>query len=161
MIYILPFIFFTIFITLLTRLKLTPQDNAVVIERHGTYHKTITNNSYFLIPFIDKVVATINLREQEINLSQAAKTSDNVAKTVNAEVYYQIVNPELYTYHATDPLKTLKRMIREQIKENISIYEKNILADKDVAISERMIASLNVDTMQWGVKITRIYITIY
>ena len=113
------------------------------------------------IPFIEKVVSSITLREQDFNLSRTAKTADNISKTVNAEVYYQVVNPELFTYNVKEPLKILKRMVKEQLAENISMYEKDALADKDVAISERMIAALNVDTAQWGVKITRIYITIY
>ncbi len=96
-----------------------------------------------------------------MNLSHTANTSDNVPKTVNAEVYYQIVNPELFTHNVQEPLKILKRMVKGQLAENISMYEKDTLADKDVAISERMMAALNVDTAQWGVKITRIYITIH
>lgn len=161
MIILLLFIFITVFIILFTRIKLAPQDSAVVIERLGSYNRIKINGVYFLIPFIEKAVKTINLQEQEMNLSHTASTSDNVPKTANAEVYYQIVNPELYTYHVTEPLKTLNHMIKEQLTENLGMYEKNMLSDKDVAISERMIASLNIDTIQWGVKITRIYITIH
>lgn len=161
MIIILPIVFITIFIILFTHIKVTPQDTAVVIERLGNYHRIIINGVYFLIPFIEKVVSTINLREQDFNLSHTAKTDDNISKTVNAAVYYQVINPEIFTYNVKEPLKILKRMVKEQLAENISMYEKDTLSDKDVAISERMIASLNVDTVQWGVKITRIYITIH
>jgi len=161
MIIILPFLFITAFVILITRVKVTPQDTAIVIERLGTYHRVEVNSVYFLIPFIEKVVSSITLREQDFNLSRTTKTADNISKTVNAEVYYQVVNPELFTYNVKEPLKILKRMVKEQLTENISMYEKDALADKDVAISERMIAALNVDTAQWGVKITRIYITIY
>lgn len=142
-------------------IKLVPQNFAVIIERNGKYHKTHTAGVYFKLPFLDKITKTIDLREQEMNNTYTLLTMDQNAQTIHTEVYFQIVNPEIFAYTPAEPFIAITNMTKEFLAENIGLYIQTELPGKEISIAERIITSLNLDTLQWGIKITRIYLTLH
>ncbi|MEO7130962.1 MAG: SPFH domain-containing protein, partial [Dermatophilaceae bacterium] len=66
-------------IIVLRTVRIVPQQTAQIIERLGGYDKTLTAGLHFLIPFVDKVRANIDLREQVVTFPpQPVITSDNL-----------------------------------------------------------------------------------
>jgi hypothetical protein len=51
---------------ILRTIKIVPQQTAVIIERLGSYSRTLDDGMHILVPFIDKPRATIDLREQVV-----------------------------------------------------------------------------------------------
>ena len=63
---------------ILRTIKIVPQQTAVIIERLGSYSRTLDDGMHVLVPFIDKPRATIDLREQVVTFPpQPVITSDN------------------------------------------------------------------------------------
>ena len=61
---------------------------SVLTHRFQRFHKELQPGWNFLIPFIDTVEYTIDLREQLINItSQVAVTKDNVALHIDGCLY--------------------------------------------------------------------------
>ena len=84
---------------LFSMLKIVPQAYAYVIERFGGYHKTWSVGIHMKIPFIDKIARKVNLKEQVADFPpQPVITKDNVTMQIDTVIYYQILDPKLYTY---------------------------------------------------------------
>ena len=86
-------------IVLLRTIKIVPQKQVKIIERLGKYHRTAEAGLNTIVPFLDSVRATIDLREQITKIEpQPVITRDNVTMEVDAVIYYLIADPVRATY---------------------------------------------------------------
>ena len=80
-------------------IKIVPQKQVKIIERLGKYHRTAEAGLNTIVPFLDSVRATIDLREQITKIEpQPVITRDNVTMEVDAVIYYLIADPVRATY---------------------------------------------------------------
>ena len=69
--------------------RIVPQQTALIIERLGRYSRTLEGGMHFLVPFVDKVRANIDLREQVVSFPpQPVITSDNLVVSIDTVIYY-------------------------------------------------------------------------
>ena len=54
-------------VVLFRTVRIVPQQTALIIERLGRYSRTLEGGIHFLIPFVDKVRANVDLREQVVS----------------------------------------------------------------------------------------------
>jgi regulator of protease activity HflC (stomatin/prohibitin superfamily) len=157
----------------LTGIKLVPQGIAVLIERLGKYHRTLSPGISFILPFLDKrrYVKQVNnkpegikdyeidLREQVYDIpKQSVITKDNINLTVDTLLFYQIVEP----YRACYEIKDLVIAIRELSKTAI----RNIFGEMDMdeslsareSINDKLRTILDEATDKWGTKVNRVEI---
>ena len=74
---------------LLRTIKIVPQKQVKIIERLGKYHRTAEAGLNTIVPFLDSVRDTIDLREQITKIEpQPVITRDNVTMEVDAVIYY-------------------------------------------------------------------------
>ena len=84
-----------VLITLIAAVKIVPQARAGIVERLGRYHRTLQPGLALLIPFVDRVLPQIDLREQVVTFPpQAVITEDNVNVNIDTVVYYTIIDPQ-------------------------------------------------------------------
>src|SRR2546427_150327 len=130
MIDITPLIFFgvavVLIIVLMRTIKIVPQKQVKIIERLGKYHRTAEVGLNTVLPFLDSVRATIDLREQITKIEpQPVITRDNVTMEVDAVIYYLIADPVRATYEVQNlpwgleqlTLSALRNVIAEGAKE--------------------------------------------
>ena len=68
-----------VFIILLRSVRIIPQARAGIVERLGKYQSTLTPGLHFLIPFVDRLLPLIDLREQVQSFpAQSVITEDNL-----------------------------------------------------------------------------------
>ena len=76
-----------------TGIKIVPQSRALVVERLGSYHRTIHNGPHYVIPIIERVTSTVTLKEIVKDFApQPVITKDNVTMQIDTVVYYQITD---------------------------------------------------------------------
>src|SRR6478609_793897 len=69
--------------------RIVPQQTAQIVERLGSYSRTLDDGMHFLVPFVDKVRAKIDLREQVVTFPpQPVITSDNLVVSIDTVIYY-------------------------------------------------------------------------
>ena len=70
-------ILFLIFgvVVLVRTVRIVPQQTALIIERLGRYFKTLEGGIHILVPFVDKVRASRDLREQVVSGFFASATA--------------------------------------------------------------------------------------
>ena len=75
----LAVIAFLVIVVLAKSVTIVPQAQAKVVERLGRYSRTLSPGLSLLVPFVDRVRATIDLREQVISFPpQPVITADNL-----------------------------------------------------------------------------------
>ena len=84
-----------IVVTVVKSVVVIPQASASVVERLGRYRNTLNPGLNFLVPFIDRVRAEIDLREQVKTFQpQSVITKDNLTVEIDTVVFYQVTNPK-------------------------------------------------------------------
>ena len=86
-------------VLLITGIKIVPQSKALVVERLGSYHRTLHNGPHYVIPILERVTSNVTLKEIVKDFApQPVITKDNVTMQIDTVVYYQITDPKMYTY---------------------------------------------------------------
>src|SRR3712207_9246284 len=86
-------------VVLAKSVTIVPQAQAKVVERLGRYSRTLSPGLSLLVPFIHRVRATIDLREQPVSFPpHPVITSDNLQVGIDTVVYFQVTDPRLAVY---------------------------------------------------------------
>ncbi|HEY8687038.1 MAG TPA: SPFH domain-containing protein [Chloroflexota bacterium] len=138
-------------------IRLVPQARVVIVQRLGRYQKTAGSGPVFVIPFVDKLLPTIDLREQVVPFPpQAVITSDNVGIQVATVVYYQIIDAKNATYGVVDLVAAMEQLTITTLRNVIGglTLDRALTSRED--INSKMRASLDEVTEGWGVRVTRV-----
>jgi len=151
-------IFFSIisFIALLSSVKIVNQSEKGIVLRLGKYQRTVGPGVNFIFPFIEELIK-IDVRERVINVEpQKVITKDNVTVTVDAVIYYKVVDPVKAEFEVED-FDTAATTLAQTNLRNL-IGDKTLdetLVARDV-INTNLRDVLDEATHNWGVKITRV-----
>lgn len=144
------------FFALISSIRIVKQYEKGLVVRLGKYSHTVDAGITFLIPFIDNLVR-VDMREQVINvMPQQVITKDNVVVTVDAVIYYKIVDPvkaefeiENFQIAATTLAQTnLRNLIGDKQLDETLTARDSVNADLRVVLDE--------STNPWGVKVTKV-----
>lgn len=140
-----------------SNVKVVPQAHAFVIERLGTYYTTWLNGLHFKIPFIDRISKRISLKEQVADFPpQPVITKDNVTMQIDTVVYFQILDPKLYSYGIERPIAALENLSATTLRNIIGDLElDHTLTSRDV-INAKIRVVLDEATDPWGIKVNRV-----
>src|SRR5436189_4967627 len=79
--------------------RIVPQARAGVVERLGRYSRTLTPGLTIVVPFIDRIRDTIDLREQVVSFEpQPVITEDNLVVNIDTVIYFQVTDARAATY---------------------------------------------------------------
>ena len=157
-----PFVFigvivFIILIVVVSNIKIVPQANAYVIEKLGAYSATWSTGLHVKVPFIDRVARKVSLKEQVVDFPpQQVITKDNVTMQIDTVLFYQIVDPKLYTYGIERPIVAIENLSATTLRNIIGDLELDqTLTSRDI-INTRMREILDEATDPWGIKVNRV-----
>lgn len=156
--WLFPVLGIVVLIALLTRyIFIVPQAHNFVIERLGTYERTLEPGIHVIIPFLESVAKRISLKEKVADfLPQAVITKDNVTMQIDTIVFYQITDPKLYTYGIESPVVALENLSATTLRNIIGDLELDqTLTSRDI-INTKMRNILDEATDPWGIKVNRV-----
>jgi regulator of protease activity HflC (stomatin/prohibitin superfamily) len=88
-----------VLLTLARTIRIIPQARAGVVERLGRYSRTLTPGLSIVVPFVDRIRDTIDLREQVVSFDpQPVITEDNLVVSIDTVIYFQVTDPKSATY---------------------------------------------------------------
>ena len=155
----LPIIILLIFILIIiaTNIVIVPQASESVVERLGVYSTTWTAGVNVKIPFIDRVVKRVSLKEQVVDfVPQPVITRDNVTMQIDTVVFFQVTDAKLYTYGVERPISAIENLTATTLRNIIGDMElDHTLTSRDV-INSKITTSLDEATDKWGIKINRV-----
>jgi len=146
-----------ILVIIISGIRIVPQSRAVVIERLGSYHRTLETGPRYKIPFIDRAANDVSLKEIVKDFApQPVITKDNVTMQIDTVVYYQITDPKLYTYGVDNPINAIENLTATTLRNIIGELELDeTLTSRDI-INSKMRAILDEATDVWGIKVNRV-----
>ena len=144
-------------VVLFKSIKIVPQKQVKIIERLGKYHRTAEAGLNTIVPFLDSVRDTIDMRELITKIEpQQVITRDNVTMEVDAVIYYLIADPVRATYEVQNLRWGLEQLTLSALRNVIGQLDlDHTLASRD-ATNTQLRAALDTATQQWGVKVMRI-----
>ena len=157
MIYIIIALVVIVLVLIITNISIVPQSNAFVIERLGAYQSTWNVGLHVKMPFIDRIVKKVSLKEKVFDFPpQPVITRDNVTMMIDTVVYFQITDPKLYTYGVEQPINALENLSATTLRNIIGELELDeSLTSRDV-INTKMRSILDEATDPWGIKVNRV-----
>lgn len=146
-----------VIILLATHVRIVSQSQAFVIERLGAYLTTWDVGLNVLIPFIDRIVRKVSLKEQVLDFPpQPVITKDNVTMQIDSVIYFQITDPKLYAYGVEKPLSAIENLTATTLRNIIGEMELDHTLTSRDTINTKMRAILDEATDPWGIKINRV-----
>ncbi|CAB50468.1 Stomatin-like protein [Pyrococcus abyssi GE5] len=145
-------------IMLLLSVKVIRPYQKGLVERLGKFNRLLDPGIHFIIPFMERV-KVVDLREHVIDVPpQEVICKDNVVVTVDAVVYYQILDPVKAVYNVSDFLMAIVKLAQTNLRAIIGEMELDeTLSGRDI-INAKLREELDKITDRWGVKITRVEI---
>lgn len=137
--------------------KIVSQSKAIVIERLGSYYRTMSTGINYKIPIVDRIANVVSLKEVARDFApQPVITKDNVTMQIDTVVYYQITDPKLYTYGIENPVSAIETLTATTLRNIIGELELDeTLTSRDI-INSKMRAILDEATDAWGIKVNRV-----
>jgi regulator of protease activity HflC (stomatin/prohibitin superfamily) len=128
-----------------------------IIERFGKYKETLEPGLRIIMPFIDSLIARIDMRETVLDVEpQPVITNDNVTVTVDAVVYYYVTDAKAVRYEVANFYVAVSKLAQTNLRNVIG----EMSLDETLTSRERINAALRTTldeaTDKWGVKVTRV-----
>lgn len=157
-------------ILILRGIYIVNQNQTIVVERLGSFHKVLTSGPNFIIPFIDAprgmkwvdsgmlfITQRIDLRERVLDIpEQSVITNDNVSISIDAIMYIQVTDPIKAVYEIENLPSAVAQLAQTSLRNVIGEMDlDHTLASRDV-INSKLKQILDEATDKWGTKVNRV-----
>ncbi|AFZ46668.1 SPFH domain, Band 7 family protein [Cyanobacterium stanieri PCC 7202] len=137
--------------------KIVNEKNEFLVERLGSYNKKLSPGLNFVVPFLDKVVYKDTVRDKILDVPpQSCITKDNVAISVDAVVYWRIIDMEKAYYKIENLQGGMQNLVLTQIRAEIGKLELDETFVARTEINNILLRELDIATDPWGVKVLRV-----
>ena len=137
--------------------QIVPQATAAVVERLGRFKAVEEPGLVFLVPFVDKIRARIDLREQVRSFPpQPVITKDNLTVNIDTVVYYQVTNPKAAVYEIADYINGVEQTTTTTLRNVVGgMTLEQTLTSRD-SINGQLRGVLDEATGRWGLRVARV-----
>ena len=127
-----------------------------IVERWNAYEKTVEPGLRYIIPFAQRILR-VNLREQVIDVPpQEIITEDNVVVTIDAVIYYQVVDPKRALYEIEDFELAIVKLAQTTLRNIVGEMSLDVCLTSREKINIELRSVLDQATDKWGTKVNRI-----
>ena len=117
-------------------IQIVQQSKAYVIERLGAFHSVWGVGMHFKLPFIERVVKKVSLKEQVAD--------------------FDPTDPKLYTYGVEYPMSAIENLTATTLRNIIGELELDQSLTSRDTINAKMRSILDEATDPWGIKVNRV-----
>lgn len=139
-------------------IKIVRQHERGLIETLGRYTRTVEPGLVVIFPPFQKI-RIVDMREQVIDVPpQDVITKDNVVVTVDAVIYFQVIDPVKVVYEVSNFSLAALKLAQTNLRNVIGDLELDQTLTSREKINLQLRQVLDEATDKWGVKITRVEI---
>jgi len=146
-----------VLIVLAKTIRIVPQAQSAVVERLGRYSRTLTPGLTLVVPFIDRIRATIDLREQVVSFPpQPVITEDNLVVSIDSVIYFQVTDAKAATYEIANYIQAIEQLTVTTLRNVIGgmALEKTLTSRDE--INGQLRGVLDEATGKWGIRVNRV-----
>jgi len=147
-----------VFFVILSRsIKIIPQANAGLVERLGRYNRTLGAGLTIIIPFIDRFLPLIDMREKVVSFPpQPVITEDNLVVSIDTVIYFQVTDPKSATYEIENYIQGIEQLTVTTLRNVVGGLDlEQVLTSRD-SINAALRGVLDEATGKWGVRVNRV-----
>jgi regulator of protease activity HflC (stomatin/prohibitin superfamily) len=139
--------------------RIVPQARARNVERLGRYYKTLEPGLNFVIPFIDRVRPTIDLREQVVSFQpQPVITEDNLVVNIDTVLYFHVTDARAAAYEISNFIQAAEQLTVTTLRNVIGGMELEETLTSREKINSELRGVLDEATGKWGIRVNRVEI---
>jgi regulator of protease activity HflC (stomatin/prohibitin superfamily) len=127
-----------------------------LVERFNAYEKTVEPGLRIITPFVERMLR-VNMREQVIDVPpQEIITEDNVVVTIDAVIYYQVVDAKRALYEIEDFELAIVKLAQTTLRNIVGEMSLDVCLTSREKINVELRSVLDQATDKWGTKVNRI-----
>ena len=152
----LTVLFILAIVTLFASVKIVQQQERGIVLRLGKYKALADPGLNLVMPYIESMIK-VDMRERVINVDpQKVITKDNVSVTVDAVIYYKIVDPVKAEFEVEDFGNAATTLAQTNLRNIVGdkTLDETLTARDHINTNLRLV--LDEATNGWGVKVTRV-----
>src|SRR6476660_1343971 len=146
-----------VIIVLVRSVRIIPQARAGVVERLGKYQRTLNPGLTLLIPFVDRLLPLLDLREQVVSFPpQPVITEDNLVVSIDTVVYFQVTDARAATYEIANYIQAVEQLTTTTLRNVVGgLNLEEALTSRD-QINGQLRGVLDEATGRWGIRVSRV-----
>lgn len=169
-----------ILLFLISGFMIVKQSEAVVVERLGSYNRTLHHGVNFVIPvierprpikiyryessFTDKELRSrmieetrIDKRETVLNFpAQPVVTADNVSVRIDGALYFQIEQPDRAVYAVENLVQAVETLAKTTLRSVVGGMQLDELFSSRDSVNDKLQTVMDEAGDKWGVKVNRV-----
>src|ERR1700722_7161025 len=150
------FVALLIVYVLFSTVRVVGQQTALIVERLGRFAWAVFRGLQILVPFVDSVRATLDLREAAVTIAeQDCITKDNVMVHVDGILYYKIIDAERATYGISNLKFAIEQLAQTTLRSEIGKIELDHTFEERAHINANIVEEIDKASEAWGVKVLR------
>jgi regulator of protease activity HflC (stomatin/prohibitin superfamily) len=139
--------------------RMVPVQRNDIVERFGKYHRTLTPGMHVVWPFLDRILGTVDLREQLVTVPpEPFTTARGDAVTLSLNVYVRVIDATKFAY-AGPFLPALEDRLTATVQTIVGGYDTGPALNQPTQIAMAVTEKLDDALKPWAAKVTRVEIT--
>ncbi|MDR2152186.1 MAG: paraslipin [Helicobacteraceae bacterium] len=149
-----------IIVTIRMGIVVVSQAEVHMVERLGKFDRELRAGFHLIIPFIERVAATLSTKEHIINIPrQPVITRDNVTIHIDGIVFIAVTEPYKTSYNVTNYQLAVSNLALTTLRSEIGAMTLDEILSNREHINSRILVILDEAGSNWGTKVTRIEIS--
>jgi len=146
-----------VLVALSRAIRIVPQARAYVVERLGSYNRTLSGGFNTLVPGVDRVRSRVDLREQVVSFDpQPVITEDNLVVHIDTVLYFQVTDPRAATYEIANYLLAIEQLTVTTLRNVIGGMDLERTLTSREEINGQLRGVLDEATGKWGIRVNRV-----
>ena len=149
-------LFLIVMVTIKKGIQIVRPFEKGVIERLGKFSRMLSPGFHIIIPYIDHLIK-VDIREIVLDVDpQEVITKDNVGVTVDAVIYYLVVDPAKVLYKVGDFREAASKLAQTSLRNVIGELSLDACLTSREVINGKLRVILDSATDPWGVRVGRV-----
>lgn len=142
---------------LMRSVRVVRQQQVGVVERLGKFRRTLDPGPHLLVPILDTVRYTMDMREAVVPFPpQGVITEDNLMVSIDSVIYYQVIDPVRAAYEAQNYIQAIEQLTMTTLRNIIGGLDLEQTLTSREEINQKLRAVLDEATGKWGIKVNRV-----
>ena len=137
------------------------QQTVGIIERFGKFVGFRRSGLQFKVPFVDKVVARVNLKVQQLDVQVETKTKDDVFVHLKVSVQFRVIPESVYDafYKLESPFEQINSYIFDTVRAEVPKMRLDDVFERKDDIAHAIQDELGEAMGEYGYKIVKALVT--